>query len=219
MPEPTSEQETGARLALEQQAGARLAPEQEAAVGPAPEQEAGARTAVEQQAANRPASEHEAGDTTAAQVRELDTLHAKLKRTRRQAGDPSFRVLARLSPVQQSATTVSRTFNAPCPPSWPKLKGLLLALGVPAEQIGTEWHAQWTRAANEAHPIGKPQGEPDDELLTPVSYEDLACRKCGARIDDAALHGRFHLSLDRVADMVRLLERSAKRVAVPQRSA
>ncbi len=150
---------------------------------------------------------------------ELDALHAKLKRTRRQAGDPSFRVLARLSPVQQSATTVSRTFNAPCPPSWPKLKGLLLALGVPAEQIGTEWHAQWTRAANETHPIGEPGIEPEDELLTPVSYEDLACRKCGARIDDAALHGRFHLSLDRIADMVRLLERSAKRVAVPQRSA
>lgn len=150
---------------------------------------------------------------------ELASLHAKLKRTRRQAGDPSFRVLARLSPVQQSATTVSRTFNAPFPPSWPKLKGLLLALGVPAEQISTDWHAQWTRAANEAHPIGQPENEPEDELLTPVSYEDLACRKCGARIDDAALHGRFHLSLDRIADMVRLLERSAKRVAVPQRSA
>jgi hypothetical protein len=155
---------------------------------------------------------------TTTSTTELHALHAKLKRTRRQAGDPSFRVLARLSPVQQSATTVSRMFNAPCPPSWPKLKGLLLALGVPAEQISTEWHALWTRAANEAHPIGKPDSEPDDELLTPVSYEDLACRKCGARIDDAALHGRFHLSFDRIADMVRLLERSAKRVAVPQRS-
>ena len=149
---------------------------------------------------------------------ELSVLHAKLKRTRRQAGDPSFRVLARLSPVRQSATTVSRTFNAPCPPSWPKLKGLLLALGVPPEQIGTDWHSVWTRAANEAHPIGDLEKDPDDELLTPVSYEDLACRKCGARIDDAALHGHFHLSLDRVVDMVRLLERSAKRPAIQQRS-
>jgi hypothetical protein len=147
---------------------------------------------------------------------ELDALHFKLKRTRRQAGDPSFRVLARLSPVQQSATTVSRMFNAPGPPSWPKLKGLLLALGVPPEQISTEWRPQWRRAADEANPMtdrsdktGK--HDEDDEPLTLVSYEDLACRKCGSRIDDAALHSRFHQALDRTAAMVRLLERSAKR--------
>jgi len=145
---------------------------------------------------------------------ELDALHIRLKRTRRQAGDPSFRVLARLSPVQQSATTVSRMFNAPCPPSWPKLKGLLLALGVPPEQISTEWRPQWTRAADEAHPLrDRTEITKDDDggSLTLVSYEDLACRKCGSRIDDAAQHSRFHQSLDRTAAMVRLLERSAKR--------
>jgi hypothetical protein len=153
-------------------------------------------------------------DDVRVETPELDALHIKLKRTRRQAGDPSFRVLARLSPVQQSATTVSRMFNAPCPPSWPKLKGLLLALGVPTEQISTEWRPQWTRAADEAHPLRGPADaakDDDDGSLTLVSYEDLACRKCGSRIDDAALHSRFHQSLDRTAAMVRLLERSAKR--------
>ena len=144
---------------------------------------------------------------------ELDALHIRLRRTRRQAGDPSFRVLARLSPVQQSATTVSRMFNAPGPPSWPKLKGLLLALGVPPEQISTEWRPQWRRAADEAHPVtDRPdKAEDNDEPLTLVSYEDLACRKCGSRIDDAALHSRFHQSLDRTAAVVRLIERRRQR--------
>jgi hypothetical protein len=154
---------------------------------------------------------------------ELDELHRRLEWTRRLADHLSYRSIAKLSPVKLSSTTVSRMFTSSRPPSWSKLRGVLQTLGVPSDQIITDWHPLWVRAADEAHPLPafvahslpavdahmSPTGEP----LIPVSFEHLVCRKCGARIGDAALHGKFHQWVDSIAARFNAPERPANRIS------
>ena len=148
---------------------------------------------------------------------ELDELQRRLERARRLADHLSYRLIAKLSPVQLSSSTVSRIFTSPKPPSWSKLRGVLQTLGVPPDEIAVEWHQLWVRAANEAHPMRSVGTDDDSELLTPVSFEHLVCRKCGARIGDAALHGRFHQWVEHIATRFNAFERPANRVPNPSK--
>jgi hypothetical protein len=157
---------------------------------------------------------------------ELDELHRRLEWTRRLADHLSYRIIAKLSPVKLSSTTVSRMFTSSKPPSWSKLRGVLQTLGVPSEQIVGDWHPLWVRAANEAHPLPAIDAHPwpaadgadkTGEPLTPVSFEHLVCRKCGAQIGDAALHGTFHQWVEYIAARFNALERPANRVSKPSR--
>ena len=175
---------------------------------------------------------------------ELDELHRRLELTRRRADHLSYRSIAKLSPVKLSSTTVSRMFTSSRPPSWSKLRAVLQTLGVPSEQIVGDWHPLWARAANEAHPLPAfdayplpafdasplpafdahslstaeghswPAGQ-DGGPLTPVSFEHLVCRKCGAQIADAALHGTFHRWVEYIAARFNAPERPANRVSQP----
>jgi PAS domain-containing protein len=143
---------------------------------------------------------------------ELDELHRRLERARRLADDLSYRLIAKLSPVQLSPTTVNRMFTSAKPPSWTKLRAVLATLGVSPEQVLAEWRPLWIRAANEADPLHAVDVDAE-EVLTPVSFEYLVCRKCGARIDDPALHGRFHQWVERIAAKFNALERPSNRVS------
>jgi hypothetical protein len=165
----------------------------------------------------------------------LDELHRRLEWTRRLADHLSYRSIAKLSPVKLSSTTVSRMFTSSKPPSWSKLRGVLQTLGVPSEHIVGDWHSLWVRAANEAHPLPASEAHPlpaseahqlpavdahqwpAADPLTPVSFEHLVCRKCGAQIADAALHGTFHQWVEYVAARFNALERPANRVSKPSR--
>ncbi|MEH1099201.1 helix-turn-helix domain-containing protein [Micromonospora sp. CPCC 205561] len=136
--------------------------------------------------------------------REAGTSHLAelvrlLKLTYRQAGNPSYRAIIRTTSIGLSTSTISRIFNAKKPPKWENLTELLLALGVPREDIETTWHRRWMLADNEANPLTEVENAGGELLPAGRRPKDVeVCHRCGAWIADTALHTRWHAGLTRI---------------------
>jgi hypothetical protein len=78
-----------------------------------------------------------------------------LCQAKRQAGDPSYYVLAHQANC--SLPTITRAFSGAVLPRWRTVEGILKALRVPREQIDPDWRDLWVLALNERQPLPRPR--------------------------------------------------------------
>jgi transcriptional regulator with XRE-family HTH domain len=135
-----------------------------------------------------------------------------LRRTRREAGDPSYRSLAHRT--HYSPPTITRALSGRSLPSWDFTAAILTALGVPKERITTQWREMWIRARDQHRPLTLPgparhlaqaqaRHSPSGPVrsLTPPSEPGLAsvpeCEDCGALIGNLVQHQAWHWRIER----------------------
>jgi transcriptional regulator with XRE-family HTH domain len=132
---------------------------------------------------------------------EISKFAMSLRRARREAGDPSYRELARQTTY--SISSISRTFNGATFPRWRFTELLLKSCGVGDEQIGGYWRRRWLQAAEALSPLGDA-----DEVCDTPAYSEPAgepgagqpaahwqeCTECGSLVANPLLHKVWHLN-------------------------
>jgi transcriptional regulator with XRE-family HTH domain len=111
-----------------------------------------------------------------------------LRRARREAGDPSYRELARRTGY--SISSISRTLTGATFPRWAFTELLLNSLGLSQEQVQGLWRRRWLEAAEAVSPLGVNPGQ--DEV--PAGRE---CGQCGALVLNPLRHQAWHSAYER----------------------
>lgn len=141
----------------------------------------------------------------------LTELLKRLRNAYRNAGEPSYRAIAKLSGGQLSASTISRMFRATKPPKWRNLSALLTTLGVQPGDFVTIWHPLWAQAQNKIKPIDPEGANLNGRLVE--TQAGMTCAVCGAIVGDANLHRDWHRRVGLAASAVQVPQRNAMRAA------
>lgn len=123
----------------------------------------------------------------------LAAMAARLRRVRRDAGDPSYRTIA--NKIHYSSTTITRILRGDYVPTWQFVEQFLRVCGVDAAKIDGEWKAEWVAIADLANPMPVLATEPATSFLAAGSTSTTVCTICGAVVGDEVLHQNWHASM------------------------
>jgi transcriptional regulator with XRE-family HTH domain len=128
---------------------------------------------------------------------EVGRFALSLRRARREAGDPSYRELARRT--KYSISSICRTLNGTTFPRWAFTELLLKSYGISEEQIRGHWRRIWLETAEAVSPLGT--GQPADTAQddSPAAAPGEECGECGALVLNPLRHQAWHAAYKRRA--------------------
>lgn len=118
-------------------------------------------------------------------------LASDLKRSRRDAGEPSLREIQTLSGGNITIATISRVLNGKAEASWYFVKQFLLACDVAPDTVDTVWRSKWLQMMDVLHPLDVEPDLAGDRPLVAAS-DGTTCAECGLVIGDLDVHRAWH---------------------------
>lgn len=113
-----------------------------------------------------------------------------LKRVKREAGEPSFRVLHTRSSGVLASATVSRVLSGKAKASWPFTKAYLRACEVGDDEIEAIWRPKWVQMMDVLQPLDPDLADASSE----APNSSITCADCGLVVGDRIAHQTWHLN-------------------------
>ena len=122
----------------------------------------------------------------------------RLRRARRQDGDPSYRNLHRQ--MDYSISSISRVLSGQSFPRWEFTERFLRACHVSEQEINGPWRSRWIAVAGLVSPLGgdvPTDSETGAETPAHPAYAGTECAQCGAWVINQIRHRAWHAAYTR----------------------
>lgn len=136
-------------------------------------------------------------ETSEAVQQEITALAVDLRWEHRNAGEASYRTIARAIAPRVSVATICRALKGERLPSWEFVQSFLSYCGVPTATIAGAWRPRWVAIQNMIKPIPTTSNNPGTRVdLTTIEGAESSlgseCTACGAWVTNMDRHVEWH---------------------------